>query len=169
MNLTPEERAIVFKEELEKEQMKAQQLIQDKLATLSKEDREKIYRDELNKRTIYLDKTHAIKPNLNSKVFAGIIGLIASYFGFISGSILLFIVILVVGYFGGVLLLENFSSLTIFYKIHYSCTFCGQQMTYNTRESDEKHLNQNQAYDHNCPKCGEQLYINYTHDSQQRI
>ncbi|MGG2134617.1 hypothetical protein AB1284_25430 [Bacillus sp. S2(2024)] len=118
MNLTPEERRIVF----EQEKMRKEEEMKVKLNALTDDEKEKIFNEELAKSQVFLNSNSLRIPLCDQKaywVICGIHGIIFMLFG-LAAFIVAFILTAIIGFFWD----RNSPNAIISYKAYFYCPNC---------------------------------------------
>ncbi|OQR57023.1 hypothetical protein [Bacillus sp. CDB3] len=154
MNLTPEERKMVF----EQEKMKKEEEMKVKLGALTDEEREKIFNDELAKSQVLLNSNSLRTPFCDQKtywVICGIHGIIFMIFGLMA-----FIIAVILTTIIGLLWDRNSPNAIISYKAYFNCPNCKNSL-WVTVANTKKELDYPIDYQWNCVHCNQQLDIHY--------
>lgn len=154
MNLTPEERKIVF----EQEKMKKEEEMKEKLVSLTDEEREKIFNEELEKSQVFLNLNSITTPFWDKKAYwilCIIHGFIFMLFGLIA-----FVVAIILSIAIGFIWDRNSPSAIVSYKAYFNCPSCKNSL-WITVANTKKELDSPIDYQWNCVHCNQQLDIHY--------
>lgn len=153
MSLTNEEKHKIYLEEKER----LAKLEEEKLKNISPEEKQKIYREFMDNKVLFLDQNHIVQPNSSNAVIAviGGIGLTIAFFIFgFSGIIIwviLYAVILAVLYRNKVLIPSP--------ELKYSCPDCNHTHINFIREFEEQEMNTNGFIKAKCVKCNSDFKV----------
>ncbi|MEC2395232.1 hypothetical protein P9X05_28945 [Bacillus toyonensis] len=154
MNLTPEERQLVFEQEKQRKQaeMKA------KVESLSNEEREKIFQEELAKSKVFINSNSIKTPLFDKKWYIAIClfqGFIFMLFGLIT-YLIVFVLTFVIAFLWD----RSNSDAIMSYKSEFNCPNChgGLSITVSYVKQD---LEQPQYFHFDCVHCNRSLDIHY--------
>mgnify|MGYP003591606488 CR=1 FL=1 len=139
MDITPQEKIGIYKEELLARKQQAKFDVKKKVETLTQKEREEIFNEINQFPSVFVEETDITKPHRApdglTYIVGGIALITASFFSFYLG-----IAIAVVGSF---LIFRMSSSV---YEIKYSCPACGHQHDVPLYDEDEQNNFQKLSY-----------------------
>ncbi|PEC68153.1 hypothetical protein [Bacillus toyonensis] len=154
MNLTPEERRMVF----EQEKMRKEEEMKEKLDTLTGEEREKIFNEELTKSQVFLNSNSLRAPFWDKKAYwilCIIHGFIFMLFGLIA-----FVVVIILSIVIGFIWDRNSPSAIVSYKAYFNCPSCKNSL-WITVANTKKEIDYPMDCQWNCVHCNQPLDIHY--------
>ena len=154
MDLSPEERKIVF----EQEKIKKEEETKKKLVALTDEEIEQIFNEELEKSQVFFNSSSITTPFWDKKAYwilCIIHAIIFMVFGLIA-----FVVAIVLSLVIGFIWDRNSPSAIVSYKAYFNCPSCKNNLWIIIANS-KKELDYPIDYQWNCVHCNQHLDIHY--------